>query len=406
MKKCLIIADDFTGANDTGVQFAKRGIETHVVLEGKNIQEENISYVLDTESRNLNDKEAYRLLKNHLKGIFDKSYDLVYKKVDSTLRGNIGSELKAVDEAYRPELIIFAPAFPLLGRTTVDGIHFVNGTRIKETEFAKDPQKPVLEDNIQRLLQSVFDEEVIHHSLDEIESNSIKFLEGRIHSFDVKKNQDLKNIIIAAKDTNKRILWVGSAGMADMILEIGKPLKPALAIVGSLSEVSRKQVRYAENKGVSVLKIDIGDILKGQNQKDYVDDSVKILKEGKDLILTSAYDTEDYLKAVEVAKTLDISAEEIGDITKNVLGDIGRKVIEQVNNISGTFLTGGDTAIGFIDKSKALGSCIIDEIATGIPLMKLRGGDFDELKMVTKAGAFGNEDALFYSIEKLKEENE
>lgn len=406
MEKCFIIADDFTGANDTGVQFAKRGIETHVVLDGQNIGMENVSYVLDTESRNLDDIEAYQLLENHLKGIFDESYDLVYKKVDSTLRGNIGLELKAVDEEYQPELIIFAPAFPLLGRTTLDGIHFVNGARVKETEFAKDPQKPVLEDNIQRLLQSVFDEEVIHHFLDEIRDNDIKLLDRRIHSFDVEKNQDLKNIILAAKNANKKTLWVGSAGMADRILEIVKPLKPVLAIVGSLSEVSRKQVRYAENKGVCVSKIDIGDVLKGKNQKDYIDDAIKILKEGKDLILTSAYEVEDYLKAIEVAKTLDIGSEEIGAITKNVLGEIGKKIVEQVKSISGVFLTGGDTAIGFIDKSKALGSCIIDEIATGIPLMKLKGGNFDELKIITKAGAFGNEDALFYAIEKLKEEKQ
>lgn len=404
MKKYLIIADDFTGANDTGVQLAKRGIQTHVVLDGQNIGEDAISYVLDTESRNLEEEQAYKLLKDHLKGIFDKSYDLVYKKVDSTLRGNIALEVKAVDEEYTPELILFAPAFPSLRRITIDGIHFVNGTRIMKTEFVKDLKKPVLEDHIQRVLQPVFEEEVIHHYLDEIRENKIELIGGRIHSFDVQTNEDLKKIITAATNTNKKILWVGSAGMADMILQIHKPLKPVLSVVGSLSEVSRKQVKYAESKGVRVLKVDIGDILRGENREKYVDNSVKILKEGEDLIITSSYDVEDYSRAIKVGRQLSRSKEEVGDFTKDVMGEIGKKIMENVDNLSGVFLTGGDTAIGFIHKAKALGSCIIDEIITGIPLMKLKGGEFDGLKIITKAGAFGTEEDLFYSIEKLKEE--
>ncbi len=404
IKKYLIIADDFTGANDTGVQLAKRGLETHVVLDGKNIQDNTISYVLDTESRNLEEEQAYKLLKNHLKGIFDKSYDLVYKKVDSTLRGNIALEVKAVEEEYAPELILFAPAFPSLGRITIDGIHFVNGIRIMESEFAKDPKKPVLEDHIQRILQPVFDEGVIHHSLDEIRENKIEFVKGRIHSFDVQTNEDLKRMIIAASNTNKKILWVGSAGMADMILQIHKPLKPVLSVVGSLSEVSRKQVKYAESKGVRVLKVDIGDLLQGENREKYVDNSVKIMEEGKDLIITSSYDVEDYSRAIKVGRQLSMNKEEVGNFTKDIMGEIGKCIVERVDNIPGVFITGGDTAIGFIYKTKALGSCIIDEIITGIPLMKLKGGDFDGFKMVTKAGAFGTEEDLFYSIEKLKEE--
>ena len=403
MNRCLIIADDFTGANDTGVQLAKRGIKTNVVLDGKNISDNNISYVLDTETRNLNSNLAYTDIKNKLKGICFDDFDLVYKKVDSTLRGNISSELKAIDEEYKADLIIFAPSYPDNGRITKDAIHYANNTRILETEFSKDPQKPVTEDNIQKLLQAKFQEPVVHHNLKEIRENKINFGNARIHTFDAENNSDLEKIVLSAINTNMKILWSGSAGLANTILSIVKPAKPVLAIVGSLSEVSRTQVKYAERNGINVLKINIPSILKGKSINEYINFGKKILHSGKDLIITSAYDFEDYEKTMYVAKTLSMSKEEISSITQNILGKIGKKIIEEVN-ISGLFITGGDTAIGFIKNTNATGSFIIEEITTGIPLMKLRGGVFDGIKVVTKAGGFGNEEAIYYSIAKLKEE--
>lgn len=50
-------------------------------------------------------------------------------------------EIRAVDEAFRPELIIFAPALPALGRTTVDGVQRLHGVEICKTELSRDPKK-------------------------------------------------------------------------------------------------------------------------------------------------------------------------------------------------------------------------------------------------------------------------
>jgi uncharacterized protein YgbK (DUF1537 family) len=55
------------------------------------------------------------------------------------------------------------------------------------------------------------------------------------------------------------------------------------------------------------------------------------------------------------------------------------------------------------EKSGAIGSAIMGEIATGIPLTRLVGGKYEGLKVVTKAGAFGNEDAVSYGLRKLRE---
>ncbi|HHY52527.1 MAG TPA: four-carbon acid sugar kinase family protein, partial [Clostridiales bacterium] len=69
----------------------------------------------------------------------------------------------------------------------------------------------------------------------------------------------------------------------------------------------------------------------------------------------------------------------------------------------GVFLTGGDTAISFMRALEASGSMIQTEILVGIPMMRLRGGPWDGLKIITKAGAFGREDAIDFALRKLKE---
>ena len=93
---------------------------------------------------------------------------------------------------------------------------------------------------------------------------------------------------------------------------------------------------------------------------------------------------------------------DIGNFTQDVLGEIAMEVLKRVK-VSGVFLTGGDTSIGFLQKAKANGSYILEEIAVGIPKMEIIGGSFDGLLVVTKAGAFGKDDAIVYGMRKLKE---
>ena len=118
MNRCFIVADDFTGSNDTGVQLTRRGFRTKVVLDPAGVAEDGLSYVLDTESRNIPNAEAREKVARLLEGLRLDGFDCVVKKVDSTLRGNIAEEIQETDRALGSELVIFMPALPSLGRTT------------------------------------------------------------------------------------------------------------------------------------------------------------------------------------------------------------------------------------------------------------------------------------------------
>src|SRR5690606_6580948 len=208
--------------NDTGVQLKRRGIDTKVVFSSKLINTGLNSFVIDTESRGLSGEEAYSKVKDILSGIDFSEFKYVIKKVDSTLRGNIAEEIKAVDDLYQSELIIFAPAFPDLKRTTVDGVHMLDNVPITKTEMAKDPIKPVKEDNIAAILREVYREEVVHIPIDRIRSGNIVLSVARVYTFDASTNMDIRFIIKAGLNTGKRILWVGTAGLADNLLDIQK----------------------------------------------------------------------------------------------------------------------------------------------------------------------------------------
>jgi len=156
MNRFLIIADDFTGAADTGVQPARRGCPVDVSLPGSGVAEPGASSVIDTETRNLAGGEACNAVRDGIRGIDFSRYGCIVKKVDSTLRGNIAEEIAAVDEAFQSELVVFMPAYPDLHRTTVDGIQLLNGVRITQTELAIDPKKPVTEDSLSNILGKVY----------------------------------------------------------------------------------------------------------------------------------------------------------------------------------------------------------------------------------------------------------
>jgi len=288
MNQYLIIADDFTGANDTGVQLVRRGIPTNVVFRASGIKADGNSYVLDTETRNLPPAEADCQIREQVSTVRLSDYQYVIKKVDSTLRGNIAQEVKAVDDAYQSELVIFMPALPDLGRTTRGGIHMLKGTRITETELSKDPVKPVREDRLRELLMEVYTENVTLVGTDQIRNHSMDFTSGRIFVCDAENNDDMKQVIQTVSALGKRILWIGSAAIADRLLDLDTVVPPSLALVASVSETTRKQVKYAANSGAQIVSLPIYELLQNIDLSPYVNQALAYLAGGQDVMIISS----------------------------------------------------------------------------------------------------------------------
>ena len=136
--KMIVIADDFTGSNDTGVQLAKKGARTEVMLtpDQKPSRRADV-LVINTESRAMPAAEAGKAVAQALAPWCDgDARPLVYKKIDSTFRGNVGAEVTAAMRAANRKLAVIAAAIPAAGRTTRDGLCLVNGTPLLETALS------------------------------------------------------------------------------------------------------------------------------------------------------------------------------------------------------------------------------------------------------------------------------
>ena len=131
----VIQADDLTGAADTAVGFAAAGLETLVVpwRDGALAEvPEAAVLAFDTASRDVDASVAAdragavaRWFASHCD---DRAW--MYKKLDSTLRGNVAAELSAIERELSPSQVVVAPAFPALGRTTVDGVQRWDGGEV------------------------------------------------------------------------------------------------------------------------------------------------------------------------------------------------------------------------------------------------------------------------------------
>ncbi|EDO2269292.1 D-threonate kinase, partial [Salmonella enterica subsp. enterica serovar Braenderup] len=148
--KMMVIADDFTGSNDTGVQLAKKGARTEVMLSASQKPSRRADVlVINTESRAMPADQAASAVYAALSPWCETSpAPLVYKKIDSTFRGNIGAEVTAAMRASQRKLAVIAAAIPAAGRTTLEGKCLVNGVPLLETEFASDPKTPIVSSRI------------------------------------------------------------------------------------------------------------------------------------------------------------------------------------------------------------------------------------------------------------------
>lgn len=400
----LIIADDFTGANDTGVQLRRRGFPTEVLFSGKPVCQDK-SVVIDTESRTVHPDHAYEIVSHALEQVDFSQFRHIIKKIDSTMRGNIAMEIRAVDEAFHPELIVFAPALPALGRTTVDGVQRLHGVEICKTELSRDPKNPVVEDNLVSLLGRIYEERIQLKRLPEIRSSSFSLTDSRIFVCDAETDEDLSRIVQATRRSQKTALYIGTAGIADSLMKLEQPSLPSLGVAASISTVTNRQMHFCEQQGITLIKLPVDKILQGSDTAEhYVQKAVEALTAARTPSFSQT------LPMIESFWSFPIRPVTpwVLPLWKLVIGFAQLSVTEP-RKFSGRqrfpefSLLAETPALGLLMNIGADGSEILSEIMVGIPLIQVKGGEFDGLKLVTKAGAFGADNAIAFAMRKLKE---
>ena len=424
MPHLAIIADDLTGANDTGVQFRKFGMKTLVLMEanpGEWIRDAEI-VVIDTDSRAAVAEIASERVRKACRMFAANGVRNFYKKVDSTLRGNLGAEISIVVEEFQPVVTIIAPAFPKTGRNTVGGYQLLNGVPVSLTEISRDPKTPVHEAYMPKLLSEFGGERlavVPLHTVDE----GAEAIATAIRAFvavgktwlvcDAACEKHLRQIAEAAL-TFEKVLWVGSAGLAEQLalangwVRSGATDKETLscgAVVvatGSVSDTTRRQIlQYVEDANAVNLVLDPVAAIRAPQEEGrrLCVLAEKLLKERNIVLSCSNEGSVLELAAATGAKT-GLNAGEVGERIASAMGVAVHELVKK--GADGLFLTGGETAISCCRNLGATGLDICQEVVPGIPLSRLMGGSFQGLPIVTKAGAFGDIHAITCSVNTLK----
>lgn len=137
----VVLADDATGALECASLLATLGLAATVTLNPQPTTLPTGVLLVDTHTRHATPAKAHALIESWA------THRPLYKKTDSTLRGNIPAELRAL-----PAPVLYLPAYPAVGRTVHHGILSVHGTPVHLTEFAADPRQPVTSSNLLDLL--------------------------------------------------------------------------------------------------------------------------------------------------------------------------------------------------------------------------------------------------------------
>jgi D-threonate/D-erythronate kinase len=394
-----ILADDLSGAADCAVPFARAGFRTEVFLHPEIFaRTDPLVGSIDLHTRELASDEASRITSQALRLIQSDRETVWYRKVDSTLRGNIGSDVLSTVSGIPGKRVIFcAPAFPDTGRTTAHGKVFVNGAPLEESGVHSG--WPVGKSISDLFTEVGLKTQVL--SLDVIRAGPSTILRSlhespgvRVAICDAQTDLDLLAIAKAGLQIRNESIFVGSAGLAHQIATLwgggGEDAnqlvladRPILVVVGSRSPTARTQLDLlSDRSGIDILRVPV--TASGPEPYTLIIAGLeRALSQGRDLAITT-----DLLWSLDHRHGADL------------MESLGQMLRPFLDKFAAVVLTGGETARALLFQSEICRLRLIDEIAPGVTL-SISAGD-PSLPIVIKAGAFGTSTTLLNVVHFLR----
>jgi D-threonate/D-erythronate kinase len=404
----LVVADDLTGATDTGHQFAARGFETTVrVMDDADVGRSDV-VVYDTDSRYCDEGTAA----DRVARAVDVHPDaIVYKKVDSTLRGNLVAEIGAAAEATDADLVLVAPAFPDTGRVTVGGVHVVEGRPVAETAAGRDPDSPVADSHVPTLLGDIeypvdhLPLTTVERGVDDVEGHLTSLVEAdtgtgrpKVVVCDAARDGHLESLAAAASRLDDTVLYVGSGGLARYVRFEPPTKRGVLGVVGSASPRTFDQLEALDERWVVVVDTDLAVRDPGAAAREAADRAGDAMGRHGVAVLTAATSTADVEGTLRAGANAGLTDAETRDRISAVLGRAARAVSD-AREVDGLFATGGAVATRLLGSLGATSVRLAGrEITAGVPVSRIADGPAAGTPFVTKAGAFGDERTIYMAL--------
>ena len=422
MQKYIVIADDLTGSNATCSLFKKIGLRAASILKlqgDTNYDVDVISY--STASRGLDKEEAYKKVSEAIKILKNKDVLVYNKRIDSTLRGNIGTEINAMlDNLEDNRIAVVVPAYPDSGRIVVNKTMLVNGVLLENSDAGKDPKTPIKTSCVESLVQKDIKYSSTYFSLSDIsqpiEEIAKKIQEAikksRVLIFDAVNNEDIIKIskVIIQSDIN-----IITVDPGPFTLYYSKELqkknhleKKILMVIGSVTTTTKKQIEYIlQEEDIFLVKMRVEDFFEEESCSKEIERVISFIKKGIEsydlfLVTTSPIGDEKKADLQKLAENLNTTVEEISKIIANTLTKTAVKILKEIQKFEGIYSSGGDITIALLEKLKAIGVEIREEVIPLAAYGRIIGGDFPNLKLVSKGGMVGDEKTIKLCLHKIK----
>lgn len=385
--RVLIVADDLTGAMDSAGPFAAAGVETWVVAAPMQCDPASLRSAsvvsVNTDSRHLPAAQAAERIRATVRHLGAENFQIIVKKVDSTLRGNVVAETLALLDASGRRSAVVAPAFPAQGRTVSGGVVYVKGTALAQTGFARDALSPPP----LAPLHQVFAQARAGLRAESVPaSDPFAGDSARVWVVDSVVDADLAAMVDTIRPRLDSLLLAGSAGLTQALARAcfdangepagaGKVKGTIVFAVGSRAAQSAEQVEaLAADPDTRVMRAPNGRLSNGE------------IPAARNLVLKA---------------TPDDNGRE-GD-AEQVAADMARHAIDVARRTHAEALvaTGGDTAIAILAASGNPALQVLGDLMPGIPYARIRLGG-SPLWLVTKAGGFGGRETFRELVHKLR----
>jgi uncharacterized protein YgbK (DUF1537 family) len=400
-----IVADDLTGALDAAAPFAGRGLETRILLDFEQaaaaVETNTRVLSLTSESRHLSPTAADERVWNATRAALAGAPRILLKKIDSTLRGNIAAEIMAGLRATGLQHVLIAPAVPRHGRIMREGEVFMDGVPLRQTEIGADALSPPPSAPLPQILRAASKDLIVH-----VWTRGAAFalnVEAGIHAYvaDCETEADLDAIAQFAISHCDEVLPVGASGLAtaiakqlaqtpssellSVIQRISEQAQnPILFVIGSRTAASAEQAARLCAAGAEELTMSFS--AHTQDGDWIFDRSVNESTPPVALIVRPESSREPNL----------ISASKIAQTLGRTAADIVRRL-----QVDAVVMVGGDTAFETFQALGVSEASVAGEIMPGVAIGTMQV-DGRSLTFITKAGGFGDANALIEIIKYLK----
>ncbi len=431
MAQCIVIADDLTGANAAGVLLTKLNYRVFTVMNPEAIDPETVAdcdcVLYPTDSRGLPKEEAYQRVFAAAKRMASPGVSMYARRIDSTLRGNLGRETDAMLDFLGEDYIALAtPAFPSSGRVVSGGYVLVDGIPLHKTNIALDPKTPVHTSDTAEVFRqqshypvaSLYIGDMMrgkHALADRI--NELAGQGARIITFDCITQEDLDLMADAAVTSGRKILCVDpgvftTAYVRKMISPRGeKKRSRILSIVGSVNPNTTAQMEelWLAQHPIYNVFVETRKLLESDEEAE-----AEIRRVSEDILSKALLNTvltvtgdgiypENRIDFTPYMERYQCSMDDVTDRINRSLAEIAWRILSAEPSFRGMYCSGGDVTQSIFRRFHAAGLTLRDEVLPLAAYGLFSGGDFDGLSVITKGGSQGGPNAINTCVNYLKE---